>query len=367
MKILIICSYTESIINFRGELIKELIKKGYDVYISAPKTSDLRKKQIESLGARLIETKLSRNKINPFLDLRYTLELSIIIRKIKPNTILSYTIKPVIYGSIAGKINKVPNICSLITGLGYTFSREESLLYKISSNLYKLALKFNKFVIFQNDDDLQLFKTKKILNDKNKTSVVNGSGVNIEHFREQKLDNKNTFLMVGRYLKSKGTKEYLEAAKIIKTRHPKTRFLIAGWTDGGPDSVDKKTIDYYVKNGYIEDLGKLKDVRPALTICSVFILPSYREGTARSVLEAMSTGRAIITTDAPGCRQTVINDHNGLLIEPKSIDSLTSAIEYFISNPHLIEKFGKNSRELAKSKYDVKLVNKKMINIIENI
>ena len=230
--------------------------------------------------------------------------------------------------------------------------------------LYKIALKLSSKVIFQNKDDLETLYSLNILSKKTIVDVVNGSGVNIEEFSHAPFPKNINFLFIGRYIKSKGIEEYFGAATYIKEKYKNINFTIAGWVEDG-DKITQKDIDEISEKGIISNLGFLEDVKPAIKNSSVFVLPSYREGTPRSVLEAMAMGRAIITTNAPGCKETVIDNYNGFLVEVGSTGELIKAIEKFITHDVLISEMGKKSLELVAKKYNVKKVNDIMLQIMD--
>lgn len=374
MKFLIISSFLPSILNFRGKLLEAMESQGLEIHIFAPDIKDfsVEKERLESLGYFVYDIPMQRTGTNPTADFKALVVMYKLIKQIKPNYVLAYTIKPVIYGTLAAWMAKVPKRFALITGLGYAFQNVEqgskrSLFQKIVHNLYKYALSHTHKVFFQNPDDLKLFQDLKLINRKLPAVVVNGSGVNVSDFNvlplpiDQKQQTKISFLLIARLLGDKGVREYAAAAKIIKTKYPHVEFNLVGWIDNNPSAITQTELDNWVDDGHLKYWGKLSDVRPAIAQSSIYVLPSYREGTPRTVLEAMAMGRPIITTDAPGCRETVINGDNGFLVEVKSVDSLVHAMQKFIHYPDLIVKMGKRSRQIALDKYDVHQVNKHMM------
>jgi glycosyltransferase involved in cell wall biosynthesis len=215
-------------------------------------------------------------------------------------------------------------------------------------------------VIFQNPDDRLLFKRLDFLMDTQKTYLVNGSGVNLDHyyFSAPKQADQVSFLLIGRLIRSKGISEYAKAAEIIKKRHDNVSFRLLGSLTGSSDLVSKEDLGRWVSEGTVEYCGRADDVRPFIEMASVIVLPSfYGEGTPRSVLEAMSMGRPVITTDAPGCRETVEEGVNGFLVPVRDSKALAEAMERFIEKPELIKKMGRESRRIAEEKYDVRKVN----------
>jgi glycosyltransferase involved in cell wall biosynthesis len=297
-------------------------------------------------------------------DLRTLWQMLLLIREVRPDAVFACMIKQVIYGLMAASIAGVPQRYALITGLGYAFQGggQRSLLRRLAQGLYALSLKGVKKIFFQNPDDMKLFYDSGILKPNSPACVVNGSGVNMSHYTLVPLPKDDPcFLMVARLIGDKGVREYATAAKIVKAEYPKTRFALVGWIDENPSSIRQEELDAWIAEGSIDFIGRLTDVRPAIAQCSVFVLPSYREGTPRSVLEAMSMGRPIITTDAPGCRETVIQGENGFLVPVTAVDELVVAMEKFLTEASLIQKMGQRSFEIAKEKYDVHKVNQVML------
>lgn len=369
MTFLLIASYPDSLIKFRGPLIEALCKKGLKVHIAVPdieQTSEI-KKELESKGVIVHDIPLRRTGMNPLVDMSTLFHLWKLMRRVKPTYVMGYTIKPVIYGSLAAWLAKVPKRFALITGLGYAFQGQENtsikrgLVRKLVQRLYATALSTTHKVFFQNPDDEALFRQLNILKPSTPSFVVNGSGVNVSEYELTPLPSQPRFLLIARLLGDKGIREYAEAAKLIKQEHAGIDFDLVGWIDENPDAIKQQELDTWISEGTINYLGKLTDVRPAISNSSVYVLPSYREGTPRTVLEAMSMGRAIITTDAPGCRETVVDGDNGFLVPVKSADALVNAMNNLIQSPELVQKMGQRSREIAEQKYDVHKVNDVML------
>ncbi|EGZ47606.1 glycosyltransferase family 4 protein [Neisseria wadsworthii] len=369
-KFLMIAGFAESVLNFRWDLICAVQAKGLEVHIAAPEIlQDVpTREKLQAQGFILHNVPMQRTGTNPLEDLKTLLALRQLMQQIKPDYVLAYTIKPVIYGMLAAKSTGVPHRIALITGLGYAFqdtdnSAAKSWIRRITRGLYKQALASAEVTFFQNDDDQKLFADLGITSPGQHTIVVNGSGVNTEKFSPQPLPEGNEihFLLIGRLLKDKGVREYVDAARKVKQKHPHAVFNMVGFIDINPSSVTQTELDQWINEGTIKFWGKLSDVRPALNACHVFVLPSYREGTPRTVLEAMATGRAIITTDAPGCRQTVDDGYNGFLVPVQSSEKLAEAMERFITQPDLIESMRQASLEIVKTKYDVNIINDFML------
>ncbi len=360
-KFLLISPKNRPTYNFRGDLLKEIQAKGYEVVATGPDREN--EEEIAALGVRLVVVPLSRNGTSIKSDIKYYKSLLKVIREEKPDACLGYTVKPSIYGALAAKKAKVACVNSMITGAGYTFTSKSfkaRVLHKIVSFLYKRALKKADNVFFQNPDDMAQFVNDKLVAAE-KCTVVGGSGVNMKKYAPMPLPDGICFFMLARVMYCKGALEYLEAAETVKKKHPQVRFMLLGAVENIQDSVPWETISQYVDKGVIEYFGETKDVRPYFEQCSVFVLPSYREGTPRTVLEAMSMGRAIITTDVPGCRQTVIDGVNGFLVPAANSAALAEAMEKFIDNPELIDFMGKKSIAHCAEHFEVGKVNKIMI------
>lgn len=371
-KILVLGSHAESLLVFRYDMLKALAQK-HTVIACIPQAADraideMVQQKLHAIGVAYRTVKLNRTGLNPCYDLGTIYALYKIFRAQKPDQVFAYTGKPVIFGSIAAKLAGVPQIYSMITGLGSYFIHQDfksRMVRRIMSLLYKIALHFNTKVFFQNPDDIADFARLKIFVDQTRTVLTNGSGVNLQHFEQLPLPNNICFLLTTRLILAKGVIEYLAAAESIKAQYPDVEFLLVGWHENKDEAIPPVLIHDFVDRGIIKFLGKLSDVRPALLRASVFVLPSYREGTPKTVLEAMACGRAIISTDVAGCRETVVVGENGLLVPARDIASLRAAMEKFIINPTMISQMGQRSRELAVAKYDVTQVNQVIFEAME--
>jgi len=366
-KFLLIAGYAESLLKFRGELIKALISKGFEVHVAAPEIilDSQVHQRLSSLGCIVHDIYLKRTGVNPVHDVKTVLNLCFLMLKVRPDFVLTYTVKPVIYGIFAAWVAGVKNRFALITGLGYAFTGNDSgkraFLRYVILRLYSFSLSRANFVFFQNPDDERLFRDLQLLATSAPSCVVNGSGVDLSQFSVVPLPAKTTFLLIARLLGDKGVREYANAAQIVKAKYPQVKFKLVGWVDDNPDAILQQELNEWIEAGTLDFLGKLDDVRPAISESTVYVLPSYREGTPRTVLEAMAMGRAVITTDAPGCRETVVDGENGFLIPIKDVGALTHAMFNLIENPDLHTRMGQKSREVAESKYDVHKVNALMI------
>lgn len=362
---LVVASYPDSILKFRGPLLEAMVAAGWDVHIAAPGVDSMPglREALASMDVALHDIPLSRTGTNPVADIGLVLALRGLMRELRPTVALPYTIKPVIYGTIAAWTAGVPRRFALVTGLGYAFTgNRQGIVKRVVSGLYRFALGRTHKVFFQNPDDERLFRELGIAPAGIPSVVVNGSGVDVAAFPVTPLPGSPpVFLLIGRLLGDKGVREFAEAARQVKAMHPEVRFHGVGWIDSNPDAIAQSELDGWVADGTLEFLGKLDDVRPAIAASTVFVLPSYREGTPRTVLEAMAMGRPIITTDAPGCRETVIDGDNGFLVPVQSVDALVEAMLKFIEDPTLASRMGRRSRQIAEDKYDVHKVNAAML------
>jgi glycosyltransferase involved in cell wall biosynthesis len=368
--VMIFGSDASYLVNLRGPLIAAIVGRGHDVVAVAPDISSSQAATIRELGAQPHELQLVNQSLNPLATVRALRELKRLIRACRPDVLIAYTIKPVVLGAIAGAAEGVPKIVSLITGAGYAFSgglEPRRLISRIAATqLYKFALHRSDWTVFQNPDDEKLFRELGMVRRGQKVCRINGSGVDLRHFTPAPMPpGPPSFLMVSRLLKGKGVGEFATAAKRLKRQHPEVPVHLVGYIDGSPDSISEADLKD-IRNGGVEFHGRLSDVRPAIAACSVYVLPSrYREGTPRSVLEAMAMGRAIITTDAPGCRETVRDGINGFLVPPRDADGLYQAMMRFVADPDVARRMGRESRKIAESKYDVDRVNADLLRIAE--
>lgn len=366
-KILMIASKTKAHINFRGDLTKQIVDMNYDVTVIVP--HDLYKKELEELGVKVIVMPYDKNSTSIKDNLDTIDKIVEIINEEKPDLIFAYTIKPIILGSMAAKKCKIDNMYSMVTGLGHIYS-DNSLKTRIIRMIcgmgYRYAFKLNKKVIFQNKDDIDEVVKRKYIK-RNKCELVDGSGVNMERFKRSPLPDDNIFLMVSRVLKEKGVIEYFEAAKIVKEKYKDdVHFMFVGEIDKTNYAVDTSKLQKYVDDGIVELIPETDDVPSYIEKCRYFVLPTYyREGVPRVNLEALSMGRPIITTCTPGCKETVIDKKNGLFVKPRDVNDLAEKMEWMINNPKYVEKMAKRSYQLCKERFEVGIINERMLEIME--
>jgi glycosyltransferase involved in cell wall biosynthesis len=367
-RMLIIGSFAPSLLNFRGALIEELAERGLEIHVAAPSLSvnaDV-SRWLENLGVVCHDLDMARSGLNPISDLFTLWQIVRLTRNLKPDVFFAYTVKPVVWGLISARISRVPVRVALITGLGYAFTGNgggiRSLVRYIAKRLYGIALKHATLVFFQNTDDKNEFIDLGLLSTAVPSEVVAGSGVDVNYFSVAPFpEGPMQFLLIARLLGDKGIREYAEAAQKVLKIHPNVEFHLVGGIDPSPDGITDREVLQWHDAGFIHWHGHLSDVRSAIAMAHVYVLPSYREGTPRTVLEAMSMGRPIITTNAPGCRETVVHDKNGKLVPVKNAYALANAILQFIEFPELIDSMGASSRCIAVSKFEVGKVNSTMI------
>lgn len=368
MRILILASLPVSLRNFRGPLIETFCAQGHSVHCAAPGLTAEPDTQdwLTARGVQCHDLPLTRTGTSALGDLRALAALYRLMRLSKPDLVLAYTIKPVIWGLIGAWLARIPERVALITGLGYAFTGpakgKRAAIRWLVSRLYKLALSHATLVFFQNPDDRDDFRRWGILRADARIVLVNGSGVDTDRFAPADLPpTPIRFLLIARMLKDKGIREYVAAAEQLRKTCPEAQFHLIGPHDSSPDAIPESDLRAWQRAGHVIWHGPLADVRRALAACHVYVLPSYREGTPRSVLEAMAMGRAIVTTDAPGCRETVQPGVNGFLVPPRDPAALAGALAVFLRDPDLAARMGKQSRRLAVEKYDIHEVNAVML------
>ena len=368
-RVAIVTSYAPSALSFRGDLISALVQKGCCVHVLAPDHSVETKERLRLIGATSADYYLSRSVASPFLDLRSLFSILRIFFLVRPDVALTYFVKPNIWGIIAAAMAGIPRRIAMIEGMGYCFTPNASgyrsfkqlLLGWLILRLYQLAFMAANQVIVLNPDDMNELRHKCYLRP-SKTILLGGIGVSLDQWSNHHPHlSPITFTMVARLLREKGVFEFLNAAQIIKSEFPLVRFLLLGGLDDNPGAISRRDLQPWVEMGCVDILGHV-DVLPHLRCTSVFVLPSYyREGVPRSTQEAMAMGRAVITTDAPGCRETVLDNVNGFLVPPRDSSALAHAMKRFIMRPEMIAQMGRESRLLAEERFDVHRANARIM------
>lgn len=366
-RVLVVGSLAESLVNFRGDLLRELPSLGHDVIAAAPAGPAWVDESLARWGVRRVVLPLRRTGTNPLSDVALLRALRRLMQAERPDVLLAYTAKPVIYGLLAAAAAGVPRKVALITGLGFAFlparSVVQSLLQRITRGLYRRALRHVDVVLFQNGDDEQVFRRLGFLRPGAVVRRVAGSGVNLERYARQPLpDGPPRFLLIARLLIDKGVGEYLDAAARLRAEGAGVRCELVGPLETHPAAIRSELVEQAVASGAIDWHGAVRDVRPHLAACHVYVLPSYREGTPRTVLEAMAVGRPIITTDAPGCRETVEPGVNGAQVPVADSNALYREMKRFAALPRAeLERMAGASRTIAAAKFDVRNVNAAII------
>lgn len=373
MKIVVVASFAPSLVNFRGRLLESLVSRGHEVIACAPEDDPGVAETLGRWGVRYQGIPMARAGINPFADLRTLGALARLFLRLRPGLVLAYTQKPIIYGGIAARLT-APRARRILmcSGLGYACTggegadRLRAFVRAVMARLFRLATaRADRVLVFNRDDGIDMRRLGMVAPGQDIVQVP-GSGVDVAHFRERPLPGgPPTFLMIARLLRDKGVVDYVEAARMVRKRHPEARFRILGPFDPNPSAVSERDMRGWVEEGTIEYLGSTHDVRPCLAEAGVFVLPSYyREGLPRSTLEAMATGRAIITTDSPGCREPVVHGENGWLVPVRDPQSLAAHMMRFIAQPDLMAQMGRRSREIAVGHYSVDQVNALLIDLM---
>jgi len=358
MKIMILSGAAPTLLFFRAEMMLALLEKGHEVIAAAPEPREEWADKFEHLGLKYLSLPhIDKTGTNPLKDFLGFFSIMQIIRREKPAKIFAYQAKPIIYGTLAAWVLGIKEVYLMMGGLGSVLrSEQKSMLKNILQLQYKIAFKKCKKVFFQNRDDYAWMLQKGLVKAE-QVQMVKGSGVNLAKFPAKPIQNFPVFLFVGRLIRDKGVLEYLEAAKIVKSKYPTAKVQLVGYFDTNPTALSPKEIQAYLDQGVVEYLGATNDVRPFLENASVFVLPSYHEGIPKSVLEAMATGRPIITTDAPGCKETVLEGVNGFLIPVKDTEKLAEKMIWMIENKEQAIKMGEQSVRICQENFDVRQVN----------
>ena len=359
MKIAVLSSFTTSLFWFRIDMMKSFLEAGCDVVAVGDAPEDEWSDRFHELGIRYRQIPVQRNGTNPISDLKTLSALYHLLKEEMPDSIFAYQAKTVIYGGIAARLLGIREFYPLIAGLGSIFlgnGLKNKIVRTILVAEYKIGLKAAPAVFFQNQDDLNVFISNHIV-DAPQAVMLNGSGVNIRRFIPSDLPEQPSFLCISRLIRDKGVCEYLDAAREIRKLHPEVRCVLVGPFDTNPSAIQPKELQPYIDDGSIEYAGEQADVYPYLRDCTAYVLPSYHEGTPKTVLEAMASGRPAITTDAPGCRETVTDGVNGYLVPIKNIGAIVNAMERMIADPEKTAQMAAAARQIAEDKYDVNKIN----------
>lgn len=366
VRVAVISPYAGTIASFRGPLIRELIERGARVWVLAPDYSPQTRVDVQNLGAIPVDYFLERTGMNPLRDIYGFFDLWKKLHKLQPDLVFSYMTKPVIYGTLAARLAGVGRRYALIEGVGYAFSQLNQFslrgraLTRIVAVLYKFALRQAMKAYFLNPDDLSEFVDMGLVSG-DRSACLGGIGVILDEWPPAPpVLEPVTFTLAARLIREKGICEFVEAARRVKRKFSNTRFLLLGGVDTNPGGIDVTELRRWVEEGLIEWPGHVSDMPRYLAQTSVYVLPSYREGVPRSTQEAMAMARPVITTDVPGCRETVVDGVNGFLIPPKDPVALAEAMEQFVTTPQIIAQMGIESRRLAEEKFDALRINRRL-------
>ncbi len=361
---LVLGSLAKSLTNFRGELLHELAERGVDVIVSAPPGDPVTERQLQRRGYRFVAADLDRAGMNPLRDLQSWVGLVKMLRREKPTHLLTYTMKPVLYGGLAARLVGGIRTVPILTGMGSLFVAEETgarLVRRGVEPFLKLALDTGGPVLVQNPDDADLVRRSGLASGERVRQIA-GSGVDLEHFRVGPLlGGPPRFLMIARMLIDKGVAEYIAAARAVRAVLPDAEFDFVGPREDHARAVAEADLAGWRNEGIVRFHDWTDDVRPYLEACTIYVLPSYREGMPRSVLEAMAGGRPVITTDVPGCRSSIENGVSGLLVRVADAEDLAAKMIELAGAPERIREMGIAARHRAEEVFDVKKVNHEIL------
>jgi glycosyltransferase involved in cell wall biosynthesis len=362
MRVAVVGGLAQSLINFRGELLRAMVAEGHEVLALAPEDDPSVREALRALGVSYARVPFDRAGLSPLRDAVALFSLARTLARFRADAVLTYTAKPVVYGSLAARFAGVPRRVAMITGVGSALGggpgARRALAFALKK-LYAVALRQTDLVFFQNPDDEALFRRLGLVGPRQRVRRINGSGVDLARFSPVPMPaGPTSFLMIARLLRDKGVFEYVEAARAIRKSQRTTRFWLLGGLDGNPSGVTAAELDAWRKEGVIEYLGATADVRPFIAQAHVVVLPSYREGMPRSLLEAMAMARPIITTGAPGCKETVEHGRNGLLVRVRDAEALEEGMRQLLAVPERLGAMGRYSRVMAEQRFDVHAVNR---------
>ena len=370
MNLTMISHYAPSVINFRGPLIQALCAAGVNVQVLSPDWNPQSEQAAAAMGANTEAYRLSRAGLNPFGDLRTLMQLWRSFKAHKPDVVFTYAAKTNVWGMFAAALVRVPHRVVMVEGMGYAFTEgangrsiKQRLLGALLAMLYRIAFKLAHRVVVLNPDDARDLQRLCGLSP-HKTVLLGGIGVPLADWRFHPPHTQPiSFTLIARLLREKGIMEYLQAARQVKAQHPTVRFYLLGGLDGNPGAICRQEIQPWLEDGTVEWPGQV-DVKPWVAKTSGFVLPSYREGVPRSTQEAMAMGRPVITTDAPGCRETVVEGVNGFMIPSRDVPALATAMLNFVENPSLVAIMGAQSRRLAEERFDMEQINRKLMSVL---
>ena len=366
-KVALLGCVSSSLTAFRGRLIDQLLERGHQVIGCAADHDPEVEAALRAKGAAFEQVRLDRTGLDPWRDLGSIMALRRTFAKLKPDVLLAYTMKPMVYGSVAARLAGVRRVFTMVEGLGYAFAdgdeRRRRLLRLIQSPLYRLAFGLSQASFVLNPDDRDFLRERGLAAPGHELVLLDGIGIDLDHYAPSPAPaGPPHFLLIGRLIRDKGIATFAAAARRVKALHPHARFTLLGGFDDSPGAIEPQQVAAWQAEGLLDYAGTTDDVRPFIRNASVFVLPSsYREGVPRSSLEALAMGRAIVTTDAPGCRETVKHGENGFLVAKHDVEGLAEALCRFAADPTLAAKMGSAGRQLAERRFDDRAVNRAII------
>jgi glycosyltransferase involved in cell wall biosynthesis len=366
VRIVVVGVLATSLLAWRGEMLRAMVSRGHAVLALAPEDNPDVRAALEAMGASFATVPMQRTGLDPLRDIATLTSLVRAMRRSRADVVFVYAAKPVVYGLIAARLAGVPLRVAMITGAGSAFGGgrgfRRRLLSWLVRELYRVALHQAHIVFFHNPDDERLFRSLGLVGARHDVVRINGSGIDLDYFSVVPLPSEPiTFLMMARLIRDKGVREYVEAARQVRAIYPHARFQLLGSLDSNPSAISPAQLEAWQREGAIEYLGSTSDVRPFLARAHICVLPSYGEGMPRSVLEALAMGRPVLTTDVPGCRETVEPGRNGFLVAAGDADALARAMLQMLAEPGDVARMGRQSRLIAEERFNVHDVNRTIL------
>lgn len=365
-RIVLVGAQPDYITKLRGQLLRDLVAAGHDVWAVGQERDPAVEEQLLAWGVRYAVVPISRRGLAPLADFRTLLAFHRFFRSVRPDSMLVYTTKSIVWGLIGAWTARVPQRFAMVAGRGMALIEQPGFkattLRYLTMLLLKISLNFAHGVVFQNDEDMAMFQSYRLVPQSTPVVRVFGSGVELDLFPSRELPSGPiTFLLIGRLLKRKGVAEFVTAATKVRAQFPFARFVVVGGEDKGPDAIDTALLEKWRREGVVDFRGFEENVKPYLAASHVFVLPSIAEGVPRSALEALATGRAVITTNAAGCRDTVVAGRNGAQIAFGDSDALAAEMAFLASNPDAVRRAGQESRKIAEERFDARAVSREII------
>ncbi len=371
MKILMVGTDTASMANFRAPLLRDLAAKGHELILTAPVPEPHALETLAALGVRYIESPMNRAGLSPLADLKLLLWLFRLFVREKPDVLFCFQAKAIIYGGFAGWLARIKKRAVMVEGLGIGFMKsggnaKQRVVQIVMPLLFRLGVWPSHLVFFLNPDDLAYFRQRHFVHAHQTCVQIDGIGVDLAHFAQKPLPEGPVHcLMIARLIAEKGVRIFADAARLVRQQRPDIQFVLLGPEDPSPAGVPLSEVLGWQAAGDLVYAGKTTDVRSFLAACHLFVLPTwYREGLPRSTMEAMATGRAIVTTNTAGARETVLDQVNGYLVEPKDAAGLAAAILKIVNDPAALERMGAASRHIAETRFEVGHINHLIMNAL---